>query len=108
MQINQVQTMNFQNTNLNFGTLKKIKFKNGFVDKAATQETLTNALKQSKGLKEFFEKHDGTVTFTTDAGFSGVGSHYVDAIMELTYKTKNKLFPIFSKKQQFLEHLAQV
>ncbi len=98
MLINQIQSANSKNTNPNFRALKNIKFKNGFTDEISKQESLTKALKQSKGAKEFFEKNDGTVTFTTDAGFSGVGGHYVDAIMELTYKTKNKLFPIFSKK----------
>ena len=55
MQINKIQTTNFNTKNSNFKAIKKIRFSK-CIQESTTQEKLINALKQSKGIKEFFEK----------------------------------------------------
>ena len=102
MQIDKIQTTNSNVQNLNFKALKNIKFKKMFVDEIVPQESLTKALKNSKGVKEFFEKHDGTITFTTDTYYGPFGNQPIEAIMKVSYKAKNKLFQLFSKKSGFV------
>lgn len=99
MQISKLQSVNNNTPKTNFKALKKIKFENNYIG-SKYQETLIDALKQSKGVKEFFEKYNGTVTFTTEGGFGGLGNRYADAIMKVAYKTKGKLFSLFPKKTE--------
>lgn len=97
MQINKIQTTNFNTQNPNFEALKNIKFREG-LNTSSYQEQLVNALKQSKGAKDFFDRYDGSITFSMDSYFSGLGAKCVDTIMSVSYKMKNKIFPLFPQK----------
>ena len=97
MQIDKIQTTNSNIQNLNFKALKNIKFREG-LNTSSYQEQLINALKQSKGAKDFFDRYDGSITFSMDSYFSGLGAKCVETIMSVSYKMKGKLFPLFPQK----------
>ena len=101
MQINKIQTTNFNTQNPNFKAIKKIRFSK-CIQESTTQEKLINALKQSKGIKEFFEKNDGIINFSRDGFIVRGGKCSIDTKMNILYKPKNKIFAKY-KNYNFIE-----
>ena len=79
--------------NPNFGALRQLNYKGYYADSKMSQDKLTEALEQSKGVKEFFDKYDGKITFNAENGIGGLGNSRTDACMNIVYKKKYSLFP---------------
>ena len=93
-----IDKISFNNTNPKFGALKSLKYKGYYADSEMLQKKLTEALKQSKGVNEFFDKYDGSITFYAENSIGGLGSSRTDAIMKLNYR-KNRFSPFPQKEE---------